>query len=626
MLDRLRRLVRGAQLAVRRFEGATGGRRGSGFTTFGAINAEIGASAELVRRRGLGQVRNNPYASNGIAALVTGAVGAGIKPRSAHPSPKVRADLQRRIVAWESRADADGVLGFYGLQALAVTTMLEQGECFAQLVTTPSGLRVRLLDPEMVPADESRELGEGRRIIQGIELADSGERLAYHVRRARPGELGAFTYDKVRLAAADVAHLFVPLAPGQVRGVSRLATILLRLHEIDLWEDAALVKAKLGALLAGFIVDPTGSAQNLGGNSQGGVLDVSLEPGSMKTLPPGYDVRFSDASKIGADNLDFLRIQLRAVAAGLGVPAYLLDGDLSQANYSSLRAALVEFRQRLEALQYNVIIQMFCRPVWRAWIATELLAGRLRGNLDELAAVEWITPAQPWVDPQKDAAAEGEAIRLGLKSRSQAVAELGWDIEELDRQIAADRARERELGLDFGAVPAARTPPAPQERAEAPLLTRSATWSPATADDKDRTVAVRWAAGATVTRYDLEGPFLERLSLERGHVDLSLLIGASVLDTHRRDSLARVLGVVTTAEVDGREGRAVVKFSERAEVEPIWRDVRAGIIRHVSVGYSVDRWQETRDAEGNRVRTAVRWQPRELSFVPVPADAGASVQ
>jgi capsid protein len=58
-------------------------------------------------------------------------------------------------------------------------------------------------------------------------------------------------------------------------------------------------------------------------------------------------------------------------------------------------------------------------------------------------------PAKRWVDPAKDAAAEAEQIRLGLKSRRQAVAEQGWDIEALDAEIAADRARERDLGLDF---------------------------------------------------------------------------------------------------------------------------------------------------------------------------------
>lgn len=53
------------------------------------------------------------------------------------------------------------------------------------------------------------------------------------------------------------------------------------------------------------------------------------------------------------------------------------------------------------------------------------------------------------VDPAKDAAAMRDLIDQGLMSRRQAVASLGWNIAELDAEIAADRAREAELGLSF---------------------------------------------------------------------------------------------------------------------------------------------------------------------------------
>lgn len=170
-----------------------------------------------------------------------------------------------------------------------------------------------------------------------------------------------------------------------------------------------------------------------------------MEPGTLKVLPAGCDVRFSEPAQIG-DAVQFLKLQLQSVAAGLGVPAYLLDGDLSQANYSSLRAALVEFRARLEQLQHSVIVYQLLRPIWRAWILTELLAGRIAGDLDELLSVEWITPAQPWVDPEKDANAAQVAIANGFTSRRRVVASLGWDIETLDAEIAADRARAQTLG------------------------------------------------------------------------------------------------------------------------------------------------------------------------------------
>ena len=58
-----------------------------------------------------------------------------------------------------------------------------------------------------------------------------------------------------------------------------------------------------------------------------------------------------------------------------------------------------------------------------------------------------------WVDPLKDAKAEIEQIGAGLKSRTQALAERGFDAEQVDAEIAADKAREQRLGLTFGAKP-----------------------------------------------------------------------------------------------------------------------------------------------------------------------------
>jgi hypothetical protein len=108
-------------------------------------------------------------------------------------------------------------------------------------------------------------------------------------------------------------------------------------------------------------------------------------------------------------------------------------------------------------------------------------------------------------------------------------------------------------------------------------------------------------------------------------VDLSRLEGASVLDAHRQTAVRDVLGSVRSAAVDGRRGTALIQFSARPEVEPLWQDVLAGILRHVSVGYSVEDWAETTE-NGARVLTAVRWTPHEISLVPTPADPGAHIR
>lgn len=158
----------------------------------------------------------------------------------------------------------------------------------------------------------------------------------------------------------------------------------------------------------------------------------------------------------------------------------------------------------------------------------------------------------------------------------------------------------------------------------ADLLIRRATLAPASINEAERTVEVVWSTGAPVKRQDSAGTFTEVLSLDPAHVDTAALIGASVLDGHRQDSVDRVLGVVVAATADGREGRATIKISERAEA--VWNDIKAGILRHVSVGYSVQSWRDGKAADGSRQRTAVRWTPREVSLVPVPADPGATIR
>ncbi len=157
------------------------------------------------------------------------------------------------------------------------------------------------------------------------------------------------------------------------------------------------------------------------------------------------------------------------------------------------------------------------------------------------------------------------------------------------------------------------------------FLTRSASLAPQTANADARTIEVVWSTGAPVRRRDVQGEYFERLSLEPAAVDLSRLIGASVLDAHKQGAVRDVLGMVRSANVDGKDGRAVLQFSTRVEVEPVWQDVLSGILRHISVGYTVEEWAESKDS-GKRTLTATRWTPLEISLVPTPADPGASIR
>jgi hypothetical protein len=164
-----------------------------------------------------------------------------------------------------------------------------------------------------------------------------------------------------------------------------------------------------------------------------------------------------------------------------------------------------------------------------------------------------------------------------------------------------------------------------------PLQTRAdVRLQPDTVNPDARTVEVVWSTQAPVRRRDpwTGKRYDEVLSLDPRHVDLSRLnAGAPLLDTHGAHSLQNILGVVerawTADGVDGPEGRALVRFSEREDVEPLWRDVRAGIIRQVSVGYAVRAFEISEPEGAVPIWRAVDWQPMELSAVPVGADPAA---
>jgi len=208
-------------------------------------------------------------------------------------------------------------------------------------------------------------------------------------------------------------------------------------------------------MLGGFVTSADGSADPLPGEQTGSTVIGGWEPGMLQYLEPGQDIRFSDPAKTGQDSIDFANITEREIAVGLGLPDYLLSGDLSDVNYSSIRAGMVEFRRRVEALQHSLLAFQFLRPVWRRWSTLEVLSGRVDATVEQALPVSWITPKVHWVDPAKDVRAEIEAVAAGLMSRREAVAARGIDYEQLMTEIAADDALAKSLGLTFSTTPPA---------------------------------------------------------------------------------------------------------------------------------------------------------------------------
>jgi hypothetical protein len=168
----------------------------------------------------------------------------------------------------------------------------------------------------------------------------------------------------------------------------------------------------------------------------------------------------------------------------------------------------------------------------------------------------------------------------------------------------------------------------PKTNKDEALFFRAA-FEPTTFVEESRTVELTWTTGASVKRYDWNRDryYMEQLLVTNDAVDFSRLEnGAPLLANHASYNLSDVIGVVERAWIDKGIGKATVRFSERDEVKPILQDVKAGILRSISVGYSIDTVTIEERQNDLPIYTATRWTPMEISLVSIPADVGAQVR
>lgn len=452
-------------LTSRSYQAAQGGRRGSSLKTMHHPIQSIAAARGTLAARARYLAANNPLAASGVEAWVSALVGTGIKGQ-ARAQAQLRGILNDAFENWTDESDADGITDFYGQQALIVRRVVIDGEALAIFVQDGDTVQVRVLEAEQLDASYTAVLPNGNSVVQGVEHNPQGRRVAFHI-FDRPAAMDfASVRQRTRYPASEVMHVFRRDVPGQVRGVSWFAPVMVRISDLDGWRDAELMRQRVAAMFAGFVVSADGTAAPLDGQQSGSNVVGGLEPGTLQYLEPGQDIRFSDPADMGAEVISFADITEREIAVGLGLPDYLLSGDLSDVNYSSIRAGMVEFRRRVEALQHSLLAFQFLRPVWRRWAMFEVLSGGVSARVEDVMPVSWITPKTHWVDPAKDVQAEINAIAAGLMSRREAVAARGLDIEALDAEIAADKQRADTLGLIFTTPQVAnQNQPAPQAAA-----------------------------------------------------------------------------------------------------------------------------------------------------------------
>lgn len=404
------------------------------------------ASAQPISTRASWLGENSPTGAAYVQCQIDNLVSTGPMVRSNHSDEATRRLLEKSFGRFACNCDAEGVGDLTSFLTKAVRNWVITGESFVQLPIVDRRLKLRLINSEQVWRPLTRIQPNGNRIFSGVEVDEGGKPLAYWTLRTQMDLPWAVYPLPERIAAEDMCHLFIPSFPGAVRGLSFFTPIAARLLELDRIEDSLMARLATSALFTGFIRDLDNSAgfATDAKPNRDGKPELGMEPGALRVLPPGTDVVFPQNLPDINGSGDFLKHILRSVASGGGVPASLLTGDLSDVNYSSARAGLEQFKRAVARLQQSHLVTQLLQRIWERWLTVEILSGRLAApdfedNQDEYLSVDFRWPSWPSLDPIKDGTADEIALNNNLKSRAEIIAARGRDIEDVDREINADK-------------------------------------------------------------------------------------------------------------------------------------------------------------------------------------------
>lgn len=409
--------------------------------------------------------RNNPIARKFLHEVIQNVVGPqGIKLQATNQlldGKRDRLNNKRIQDAWldwgkKGTATIGRNIPWRVVERLALATVARDGEFFARKVPAfdnAHGFALQLLDADLV--DETYDVAGGNganEIRSSVELDPYGAPVAYWVWSVHPAESPtAKRRERVRIPASEIQHLFVRWRVGQVRGEPWLAPIMRTLQLLGGMIEANVVANRAAAAKMGFITNPNGDAAGPDPDEdEESEQYMDAAAGVIERLKPGEGFQGWDPSFPSGNLEPFLKAVIRFAAAGVNVAAVTLSGDLSEANYSSMRHGALSERDAWKMLQ-TWYAEEFHDEVFGAWLPMARLSGQilLPGRSHEWSARKWRARGWDWVDPARDASAEIMWLALGVTTRGDIAAEAGDDMEDLVARTIEEKELFEENGLEW---------------------------------------------------------------------------------------------------------------------------------------------------------------------------------
>lgn len=456
--------------------------------------AEVHASPEArkkIRERARFEYSNSGYVRGIVDTHVNGIVGSG---------PRLSIDVEQagttyeiaRLVerGWEAWAIASQ---WYDRLRLSFQAEIVDGEGLAILSTDEKQKHPVKLAWKLVECDQlespigmisSPVNADGSRHVDGVDVDAFGRHARYYFLKTHPGSMWATQEFAEPVNAEQVIHLFHMLRPGQTRGVSALAPMLVPAAMLRQYTNAVLKSARRAASLT-FVMKTSQF------DDESPLVDpydsVPIHDDAGMTLPEGYDIQQLKPEQPTGTYGEFKREIVSEMARPFGMPYNKAAADSSSYNYASGRldhqdhGLLQRVKQdRIEIVACDTTFVEYCKEaVLRD--ESDLFPPEVREFLNRWLQTAEQTPPHMWhwdqvehADPAKEASADAARLTSNTTTLQEIYAKRNKDWRRSLEQRASELRLQNELGItNTAAVQQTQDKPDESDEPEPPAGNRA---------------------------------------------------------------------------------------------------------------------------------------------------------
>ncbi len=403
--------------------------------------------------------RNSDTMNAVLRAYRRNVIGSGLQVRVTTQDGEINSTLEQMWTKWCKRINCDvtGQQSFTQLVRMCIQRKITDGGILIVKRYTRQGvlpLQLQVLEVDELDNTQLLPKKSENKVVGGIEYNRFNRPEGYWIRQYSID--GYAEKEAAYIGAKDVVFYFSKKRPSQIREISDLSPSLTRVKDMNEFMSAVTIKEKIAACLAVFIkrLNPSGT---LGRGPRTGP-EVTYEgkrivPGMIMEMNAGDEAQMLNPAGQGTDATSFIKTLQRIISSSNGLSYEATSRDMSETNYASARQSMIEddltYDEEKEILIENFLDEIYESFVISCWLKGVISPVDFWENTESYLSHEWVVKPKRWIDPYKEANANGVALKTGQKTFQQICAENGRDWKKVVDEMAEAKEYAAEKGIDL---------------------------------------------------------------------------------------------------------------------------------------------------------------------------------